>query len=225
MQRWFFFQFSVLSVAKCIDFPRVLVSCYWIDCFHNSTATDLRDLRSAAMRWHIRVTTKELPSIVRGTIQPSSALVPYALLVKPYLHQAKGWVLAELCVDAVQELESGRAVKLFLSLAVLAGSSCPVPAVSQPGSHPSLPRGLLEHGRASAGGSPTVLRTHRSSLTCLKGRGICPQLWKRYHRQCCVLTPVGQPGTYPGGHLDRQQCKFVCQSVCICLQRPHCSSG
>lgn len=77
----FFFQFSVLSVAKCIDFPRVLVSCYWIDCFHNSTATDLRDLRSAAMRWHIRVTTKELPSIVRGAIKPSSALVPYALLV------------------------------------------------------------------------------------------------------------------------------------------------
>lgn len=130
-------------------------------------------------------------------------------------------------VDAVQGLELEQAVKPFLC-PFLASSSCPVPAVSQPGSHPSLPRDLLEHGRASGGGSHAVLRTHRSSLTCLKGRGICPQLWKRQHHQGtqrCVLTPVGQPGSYPGGHLDRQQCKFVCQSVCICLQRPHCSSG
>lgn len=38
-QRWVFLS-SVFSDAKCSDFPRVPVLCYWIDCFHNNTAVE-----------------------------------------------------------------------------------------------------------------------------------------------------------------------------------------
>lgn len=72
---------------------------------------DLRDLRSAAMRCCVRVTTEELLPIVRGTTKPSSALVPYACEAMA----APGWRLSPcraLC-GCCPGAELDQAVELF----------------------------------------------------------------------------------------------------------------